>query len=65
MSHNHIPDGHDAAGIKGAKVVDLAKRDPIDILGDFVMRVTGFKATDEEKEVLRTVLEKTEEGGAK
>ena len=65
MSHHHIPDGQDVAGIKGAKVVDLAKRDPIDILGDFVMRVTGFDPSDEEVEVLRTVLEKTQEGGAK
>lgn len=65
MSHHHIPEGQDVSGIKGAKVVDLARREPLDILNDFVMRVTGFVSTDDEKEVLRTVLEKSEESGAK
>ena len=65
LSHHHIPEGQDVVGIKDAKVVDLSKREPLDILSDFVMRVTGFAASDDERQVLRVALEKSEESGAK
>jgi exonuclease SbcD len=62
IAHYHVPDGRDAERLgRGASDRDRHRR-PIDILRDFVGKVTGFEATAEETEVLAAALETVETG---
>ena len=62
IAHYHVPDGRDA-GLLERRAADRDRhRQPIDILRDFVGKVTGFEATAEETDVLRSTLESVEAG---
>jgi len=62
IAHYHIPDGRDPE-LLGRRATDRDRhRQPIDILKDFVGKVTGLGATAAEADVLSSALEAVETG---
>lgn len=57
VAHYHIPAGREVALLERRATDGDRHRLPIDILRDFVGKVTGFEATAEETDVLRSALD--------
>lgn len=62
IAHYHIPDGRDAELLERRATDGDRHKQPIDILKDFVGKVTGFEANAEETAVLRSALDAVEAG---